>query len=258
MCMAQKNVPLTHQAEKPFSLWLLVSSMDLQKACMAKVRKNSWRNEKKIEGCQEKCFQKRAGGASVEGSRRAITLVLGSRGLSGTGAWGNIQHGNSMCRQPLDMFGGRLVGYCTYCSRMYLMSNSAPCITALKSTRQSGFVSSWHQIYSHTNSTIIAGNQGSCSMNPARVCQQFSLWAIGCWNALQASEEAQINIVLFSSCFSHVLPCSTLSEGSGSSISSKRTCSVSERISGVSQLSQTISGRDAGELEWQGLDLGPA
>ena len=63
------------------------------------------------------------------------------------------------------------------------------------------------------------------------------------------SGEAQLNAVLFLSCLSHVLPCHTLSEGWGPSMSGKRDCSVSESISAVSQMNQTISGRDAGELE---------
>lgn len=84
-----------------------------------------------------------------------------SRGLSGTGAWGNVWHGISMCGQPLDVFGGRLaaqgVGRQSSGCRG-LVSSSAHRIALLKSTRQSpgGFVPSWHQICSQQRKTRLS------------------------------------------------------------------------------------------------------
>lgn len=63
------------------------------------------------------------------------------------------------------------------------------------------------------------------------------------------SGEAKINSVLFLPCLSHTLRCHRLIEGSGVSMSGKSSCSISDSVSVVSQMNQTISRKDAGELE---------
>jgi len=62
---------------KPFLLGCLFPAWTCKWPIWPKPGRNSWGNENEIGGCQEKCIQKRAGGATFEGDRRAIELVPG-------------------------------------------------------------------------------------------------------------------------------------------------------------------------------------